>query len=436
MGWRTTAELDRFAAAAGGYLRSRAAENTLLLSAAYGTPQHLTAQHGTAQHRPSQHSPSQHATVRHGPAGSAVGRLFGWWEPSDGSSPRGAFLHDTQVPLLIAGRTPEMATALAALVAKTGRPVCGVDAPVEAADAFAAAWRQRAGTVVRLHRSCRVYRLVPASAGAADAPGPAGRLRVAEAADRELVAEWLAAFAAEAGERIGSSQDLADDLIGYGGAVFWEVQSRTARLSQAVQFLAPRTSHRDAVPQQDADYQPVAIATLTRPVAGTVRISMVYTLPDRRRSGYAAAITFAVSRAVLDGAVLHTTGLRTTGLGSPELGSPDLNSPDFGSPGPDSPALGSPALDGERLGRERLYDPALYDPALHGPVTQVVLITDGSGPDRRVSRLGYQLVDERAVLRFGPPTDPVPRLNSASRPMPRLPTGPLPRLRRQQRQQP
>ena len=33
MGWCTTFDLDRFAAAAGGYLRSRAAENTLLLSA-------------------------------------------------------------------------------------------------------------------------------------------------------------------------------------------------------------------------------------------------------------------------------------------------------------------------------------------------------------------------------------------------------------------
>ncbi len=45
----------------------------------------------------------------------------------------------------------------------------------------------------------------------------------------------------------------------------------------------------------------MALATLTRPVAGTVRISMVYTLPERRRSGYATALTLAVSRAVLTG---------------------------------------------------------------------------------------------------------------------------------------
>ena len=34
MGWCTTSDHDRFAAAAGGYLRSRAAENSTLLSAA------------------------------------------------------------------------------------------------------------------------------------------------------------------------------------------------------------------------------------------------------------------------------------------------------------------------------------------------------------------------------------------------------------------
>jgi len=49
---------------------------------------------------------------------------------------------------------------------------------------------------------------------------------------------------------------------------------------------------------------------------------------------------------------------------------------------------------------------------------------------RRAARLGYQLVGERAVLRFGSATGPLPRLQSTTRPMPRLPTGPLPRLRR------
>jgi hypothetical protein len=405
MSWCTTADLDRFAAAAGGYLRSRAAENTLLLSAAQagrdgwrgpaaglaaGTAPGTGGQDGAVPVGAASIGVAAAGAASAGPPANAVGPLFGWWEPPDGGGPRGAFLHDPRAPLLIAGRAPEMAVALAALLAKTGRPVCGVDAPVEAADAFAAAWHQRAGTAVQVHGACRVYRLVPASAGGVEAPGPAGSLRVATAADRPLLAEWLTAFALEAGHRIGSPQDLAGDLIGYGGAVFWDVPERASLLSHAAQFLAGPyhrdasrdAAHRDTGPHPDPGFQPVAMAVLTRPVAGTVRISMVYTLPDRRRNGYAAAVTFAASRAALDG-----------------------------------PAFNGPALDGIATSRP-------------GPVTEVVLITDGSRPDRRVTRLGYQLVDERAMFRFGPPTGPMPRLKSATGPMPRLPTGPLPRLRR------
>ena len=88
--------------------------------------------------------------------------LYGWWEPPDGSGPRGAFIHDPAVPLLIAGRAPEMAAALAGTLSKLGRHVSGVDAPVEAADAFAAAWSQRARLSIRVHRHCRVYRLTAA----------------------------------------------------------------------------------------------------------------------------------------------------------------------------------------------------------------------------------------------------------------------------------
>jgi hypothetical protein len=253
MGWFTTVDLDRFVAAAGGYLRSRAAENTLLLSAAQA------ARSG---------GPAQAAAPE--PGG---GWLFGWWEPADGGEPRGVFLHDPAAPLLISSLVPEMAASLAATLAKMGRPVLGVDAPTDAADAFAAAWSQRAGTGTRVHRHLAVYRLPGAGAWPPPAlPAPPGRLRVATAGDQSLLAAWLTAFANETAERIGSPHDLAAELISYGGAFFWE----TAKL-------------------------PVALATLTRPVAGTVRISMLYTPPDRRHGGYASALTLAVSRAVLSG---------------------------------------------------------------------------------------------------------------------------------------
>jgi hypothetical protein len=311
MGWCSTSDLDLFLTAAGGYLTSRAAENTLLLSAAQAA-QAVQAQAAQATAAGKTDDPDK---------ASAPGPLFGWWEPPDGSGPRGAFLHDPSAPLLIAGRAPEMAAALAASLVKAGRSVSGVDAAVGAADAFAAAWSQRAGVAVRVHRHSRVYRL---AGTLPERPGPAGRLRTATGADRALLVAWLKAFGNEVGELTGSPEATADDLLGYGGAAFWE-----------------------------ADGRPVSMAAVTRPVARTVRISMVYTPPERRHNGYADAVMLAVSRV-----------------------------------------------------------------ALAGLATDVVLITDRNRPDRQAARLGYQLVGERAVLRFGPPTGA----------MPRLPTGPMPRL--------
>src|SRR5262249_62055750 len=87
------------------------------------------------------------------------GAASGGWEPRGGAEPRGAFVHVPSGALLVSGRAPEMAAALAVTLAKMGRQVCGVDAPAEAADAFAAAWSQRAGAAVRAHRNCQVYRL-------------------------------------------------------------------------------------------------------------------------------------------------------------------------------------------------------------------------------------------------------------------------------------
>jgi len=315
MGWHMTSDLDRFLAAAGDYLKSRAAENTLLLSATHAAHAAHAARVARDPGDARDGQPADEAATGPGP-------LFGWWDPPDGSGPRGAFLLDPSVPLLIAGRAPETAAALAAALAKAGRFVCGVDGPAGAADAFAAAWSQRAGLAIRVHGHSRVYRLTESPQAET---GPAGRFRRAAAADRALLVSWLRAFGTEVGELTGSPEAAADDLLGYGGAAFWEA----------------------------AGY-PVAMATVTRPVARTVRISMVYTPPEHRRNGYAAAVMLAVSRAAL-------------------------------------------------AGQER----------------EVVLITDENRPQRLAARVGYELIGERAVLRFGPHTGPQPRLA----------TGPQPRLR-------
>jgi hypothetical protein len=328
MGWCTTHDLDRFLTEAGSYLSSRAAENMLLLAATQSVGDADQDARPAGARRGGRHDahpgqPGDRAAETTGP-----GPLFGWWEPPDGGGTRGAFLHDPGEPLLIAGRAPETAASLAAALARAGRSVCGVDASAEAADAFAAAWSQRAGVATRVHRHTLVYRLAEAPR-APRAPqtglGPTGRLRTAAEADRPLLVAWLTAFSAEVGELTGAPEATADELLGYGGAVFWE-----------------------------AGGQPVAMAAVTRPVMRTVRITMMYTPPEHRHNGYAVAVTLAVSHA--------------------------------------------------ELARR---------------ASEVVLITDSNRPHRQAAQLGYELIGERAVLRFGPATGSIPR----------LPTGPLPRLR-------
>lgn len=302
MSWYTTTDLDKFLTAAGGYLRTRAAENIALLTAA--------------------------ADALEAKRGSGDGSLYGWWEPPDGTAPRGAFLHDASRPLLIAGRTPEIAAALAAPLARAGRSPSGVDACTPAADAFADAWRQRAGMAARLHRTSHVHRLTGC---VAEYEAPPGHARSATWADRDLLVSWLRSFGNEIGDLTAIPEASADDLLGYGGAAFWE-----------------------------ADGRPAAMAMVAPAVAGAVRVSNLYTPPEHRGRGYAIAVLVAVCRAAL-------------------------------------------------VGRAR----------------EVVLVTDGVRPMRRVSRLGFELLAERTVLSFGPPTGPLPRITG---PVPRV-TGPVPRLR-------
>jgi GNAT superfamily N-acetyltransferase len=145
-----------------------------------------------------------------------------------------------------------------------GRPITHVSGDRTAVDEFAGEWlRANPGTSTAVAMSQRLYRL-----GELIDPGTPGEPRVASTADREMLIAWRRGFVAENPGLPSSDLDRAvDRMLTYGGLMLWTVEG-----------------------------SPVSVASLTRPVGGMVRVGSVYTPPELRRRGYAAAIVAHVSR--------------------------------------------------------------------------------------------------------------------------------------------
>jgi predicted GNAT family acetyltransferase len=263
MAWTTTGDLDEFLAAAGEFLRTRPASNTILLTTADNL-----AVRGMHTYGPGDPS-------------------FGWWR-APGGEVAGAFL---RTPPLAAALTDLPPDAVPSLVDALG-DVPGFSGEVGVAELVAAEWTRRTGVTAEVSLRSRLYRL-----GRLTTPQhmPRGRARLATAADRDLLLSWYELFTIEMG---GSAENLAeavDDRIADRGLVLWETKDG-----------------------------PVSMAGHSRPVAGMIRVAPVFTPvatcvrtdfimaahPDGlRRRGYASAVTAAVSlkAAELAGEVLLFT---------------------------------------------------------------------------------------------------------------------------------
>jgi GNAT superfamily N-acetyltransferase len=243
MAWTLTQHVETYLANAGEFLRSRAAENTIIL----GAVETLQARGMNAFGDPAP--------------------LFGWWpEPADAVT--AAFMHTPPFPVTVTAMPPQVAADLAGTLAARGRFLPGVNAEAGAAAAFAAAWQALTGQSSQVRLRMRMYRLGKLTP---PDPAPPGRARLARPADKDLLVAWLAAFDEEAapGPRTDSGK-LVDDRLSYGGLTLWE--------------------HDDV---------PVSLAGLLRPTSGQVRVGPVYTPPRWRGRGFASAVTATVSQAAL-----------------------------------------------------------------------------------------------------------------------------------------
>ncbi len=167
--------------------------------------------------------------------------------------------------------TPMPAPAIGAVVAAViaaGADLPGVSGDAATAARFAGQWTEhhRSGAVpVDGQRIYEVGEVVPPS-------GVRGRARLTEAADRDTLVRWLRACHDELGERGGDDAELAVDRRLPAGH-FWVL---------------------------DAGGDVVSMAARTDAVAGVARVQAVFTPPEHRKRGYAAACVAALSACVLD----------------------------------------------------------------------------------------------------------------------------------------
>lgn len=233
MTWTFTDDVDVFLDAAGASLAARPAENTVVLT--------VTA----ALRRNGPHAYGDHDPV------------MGWWRGADGEV-AGTLLRTPPYPATLNALAPE---AVAPLMA--AHRLTRVNADRVTAQAVAAHWPGH-----RVDEEQRLYRLgemIPPS------PPPGGRARAATPADRDLLLRWHAAFAVDTGWQAGHGERhgrAVDERTAEGRLTLWENEG-----------------------------VPVSMAGISLQLAGTSRVAPVYTPPEHRGRGYAAAVTAEVSRA-------------------------------------------------------------------------------------------------------------------------------------------
>jgi GNAT superfamily N-acetyltransferase len=196
------------------------------------------------------------ATLRlHGPrAYGGAAPLLGWWRGADGEI-AGTLVQTPPYPPLLGSVAPEAVGPLTAAL-----PLTRINADRATAERIAAGWPgHRVDQEQRLHR---LATLIPPS------PAPAGRPRAAAPADRELLVGWVRDFADGTGQPGTHAERAVDERIASGRLTLWEDEG-----------------------------VPVSMAGLSPRIAGMVRVSTVYTPPERRGRGYAAGVTAEISRA-------------------------------------------------------------------------------------------------------------------------------------------
>jgi uncharacterized protein len=174
-------------------------------------------------------------------------------------------------PATLTPMEPPVAAAMADAITDAGIPLPGVNGEARTAAIFSGQWTERSKSAATPFQGNRLYELLEVR----EAPDIEGTLRQAGPKDRSLMILWTRAFQLEIGESADDTEQRVDRALAAGQLWLWD-----------------RNADRNA--------DTVSMAVAREPVDGVVRLSGVYTPPEKRKHGYAAACVHALSRRLRD----------------------------------------------------------------------------------------------------------------------------------------
>lgn len=165
-------------------------------------------------------------------------------------------------PATLTPMDAETVEALAAAVARQGVGLPGVSGEPATAARFAGRWTELHRVGARPTRGLRISEVEQVKAPV----GIEGELRRAQGTERPRLVAWLKRFHEDVGESgSGDPEAVIADRVAAGQLFVWDHGG------------------------------PASMAAITAPVAGVARIPVVYTPPERRGQGYAAACVAQLS---------------------------------------------------------------------------------------------------------------------------------------------
>lgn len=184
-----------------------------------------------------------------------------WWATEASDVVGFVFQSPVRFRALVSAAGAEVVDALVEAVAHESPGLPGVMGEAATAARFAGQWAERRRVPVVPTEGQRLYRLGTVRPPV-DVPG---HLRAAEPPDRDELVGWAADFVAATGGHPLHPADIVDRHMDGGRLWLWD------------------------------DGGPASIAAVSSGVAGVVRVAFVYTPPEHRGRGYAAACVAAVS---------------------------------------------------------------------------------------------------------------------------------------------